>query len=68
MRRLFLVSCDNFKHSHVKVKTGTNLSDVTFTEFLLRGRQFKNSRNILTVLATESLTQWCGNVSRKDQF
>lgn len=57
MRRLCLVSFDNFKHSHVKVKTGTYLSDVTFTECLVRDRQFKTSRNILTVLVTQSVTQ-----------
>ena len=56
MRRPFLANCDDFKHSHVKVKTRTNLSDVTFTEILLRGRVFKNSRNILTVMV-QSLQQ-----------
>lgn len=40
----------------MKVKTRTNLSDVTFTEILLRGRFFKTSRNILTVMV-QSLQQ-----------
>lgn len=58
MRSLFLANCDNFKHSH---KTRTNLSDVTFTEILLRGRVFKTSRNTLTVTVPESPTERCGN-------
>lgn len=54
--RPFLANCDNFKYSHMKVKT-TILSDVTFTEILLKGRGFKTSRNILTAMVTESPTQ-----------
>lgn len=54
--KTFLASGDNFKHSHVKEHTGTNCSDVTFAEILLRGRVFKTSRNILTVLVRDSPT------------
>lgn len=50
MGRPFLASGDNFKRSHVKGNTKTKLSDMTFAETLLRGKVFKTSRSILTVL------------------
>lgn len=56
MRRPFLANGDNFKLSHVKGNTGTNCSDMTSAEILLRGRAFKTSRNILRVLVRESPT------------
>lgn len=54
MRRPFLASGDNFKHSHVKGNARTNLSDRTFAEILPRGRIFKISRSILIVLVRVS--------------
>lgn len=53
MRRHFLANADNFKYSHMKGNTKTNLLDMTFAEILLRGRDFRISRSILTVLVRE---------------
>lgn len=54
MRTPSLANCDNFQHSLVKIKTMSNLPDVAFTEVLLRGRVFKTSGNIPTVMVTAS--------------